>query len=156
MTGASEANPRTSVRSRLEAKVLVLEGWALSGRVPEGMLLPDGPVALRKWTCTKPKLEAWGSPNVVSDVKNKDLRRRFDKALIILRGENEGLGGASKSSVLQAQVVGLAEQVDDLIEEVQAVSRLHEQAEHKLALSEAKVAELTAILSKVVPAGIVR
>jgi hypothetical protein len=72
---------RTSVRMRFEAKVVVLEGWVREGGAPIGAFVPDGPVALRRWTSDDPLLEAWGSPNVVTDPANRELRERFDRAL---------------------------------------------------------------------------
>lgn len=153
MRSKHEATPQsTSVKARFEAKVSLLEKWVRDGGAPIGVEVPKGPVALRNWTSADPLLEAWGSPNVVSDKSNKALRDRFDVALAALSSERSDAAASNEKSE-NCQIVALAEQVDNLLADNQRLQTELAETEHKLELAKAKVAERDAELHKLLRFG---
>jgi hypothetical protein len=136
----------SSVRSRLQKKVELLELWADGAAVPDGTKIPAGPVALRLWQCPDLGLESWGSPNAAAPGgPNADLRKRYDLVSARLRVAKEpSARGSDRVTAYEKAIAALAAQVSSLREEVEVV---------RDALAVAQNAELRKTIRVVAPFG---
>lgn len=143
-------------RERFAAKVELLERWAVAGAAPPGEFVPRGPVDLRRWTSKEHSLFPWSSPNVVSVGANQDLRVRFDGAIAKLLGARRASSHLNLASELREHNVRLAEQVDVLLLEKRKTRSELTRTKHKLALTERKLAEVTASLRTITRLNVVK
>lgn len=137
------------VRSRLNAKVCLLEQWARDGTTPSDAIIPKGPAALARWHDSALGLESWTSPNIAApNGPNADLRLRFDAVLRILAPDQSNLPDDKLVSkfdeVLVAQIVTLSEAL-------QVSEASLRRSQHLLLMERERTAALIAQAAKVFP-----
>lgn len=134
-------------------KVQLLESWALSKSIPEGVDWPRGPAELQRWNDQVLGLESWESPNVAAPSgKYADLRERFDKAvkeLLRISGQEEKVRDRIRHLEESRRI--LMGQVMNLDCEVRTLRKSLRMAEQRLQISMRTEAELVAQLSKIRP-----
>lgn len=134
-----------------ERKVRLLEEWALAGAVPPGEVCPKGPAELARWEDASRGLTRWISPNITAPSPSgryPELRARFDRAVAVLCPSAQK---RSDNQHVKAQLRALSEQVATLANENRRMGEALVRERQLKQLAEARLAEATAELARLVP-----
>jgi hypothetical protein len=139
------------VRSRLSAKVSLLEEWARDGTAPQNAAIPKGPAALARWRDPTLGLESWTSPNIAApNGPNADLRLRFDAVLsIFASGQSKRPNERRVSGQLAKVDSSLVAQIVTLSEALQISEAELRRSQHLLRIERERTAALVAQASKI-------